>query len=54
MQPGDPIGKERWLALISGRIGEGIIDAIYDPADPEPLHRALLNAFGEGQYSCPC
>jgi predicted ATP-grasp superfamily ATP-dependent carboligase len=54
MQPGDPIGKERWLALISGKIGEGIIDAIYDPADPEPFHRALLSAFGEQRYSCPC
>jgi predicted ATP-grasp superfamily ATP-dependent carboligase len=54
MQPGDPIGKERWLSLISGQLGDGIIDAILDPSDPEPFYRALLNAFGEGQYSCPC
>ncbi len=54
MQAVDPLGKERWLDLISGRVGDGVVDAILDPTDPEPFYRALQSAFGEGRYSCPC
>jgi hypothetical protein len=54
MQPLDPIGKERWLQLISGRAGDGVIDGIFDPADPEPFHTAPRSISGEGRYSCPC
>ena len=54
MQPVDPIGRDRWLDLIAGRLGDGIVDAVLDPGDPEPFYRALQTAFGERQYSCPC
>ncbi len=54
MQPTDPIGRDRWLRLIAGEVGEGITDAVLDPADPEPFYRALQTAFGERRYSCPC
>ena len=54
MQPTDPIGRERWLQLLSDRPGDGIVDAVFDPADPEPFYRALQTAFGERRYSCPC
>ena len=54
MQAVDPLGKERWLDLIAGRVGDGVVDAILDPADPEPFYRALRSVFGEGRYSCPC
>ncbi len=54
MQTGDPLGRERWLRLIAGQVGDGVTDAILDPADPEPFYRALQTAFGEGRYSCPC
>ena len=54
MQRADPLGRERWLRLISGQVGDGITDAILDPADPEPFYRVLQTAFGEGRYSCPC
>ena len=54
MQAVDPLGKERWLDLIAGGVGDGVVDAILDPADPEPFYRALQSAFGEGRYSCPC
>jgi predicted ATP-grasp superfamily ATP-dependent carboligase len=54
MQPADPIGRERWLCLLGGQVGDGITTAIYDPADPEPAYRAIRSAFGEGRYSCPC
>lgn len=54
MQAVDPLGKERWLDLIAGRVGDGVVDAILDPTDPEPFYRALRSVFGEGRYSCPC
>lgn len=54
MQPGDPIGRERWLDLIAGRLNETIAEAIFDPSDPEPMYRALQGAFGQHRYSCPC
>jgi predicted ATP-grasp superfamily ATP-dependent carboligase len=54
MQPVDPITREQWLALIAGTPGEGIIDAILDPRDPEPFYRVIQGAFGLARYSCPC
>jgi D-aspartate ligase len=54
MQPVDPITREQWLDLISGRQGEKIIDAILDPNDPEPFYRTLQGVFGLQTYSCPC
>lgn len=54
MQESDPIGRERWLKLIAGQVGEGIIDGILDPADPEPFYRVIQSTFGEHRYSCPC
>ncbi|HET7094315.1 MAG TPA: hypothetical protein VFI22_12570, partial [Thermomicrobiales bacterium] len=54
MQPGDPIGRERWLQLIAGAPEATAIDAILDRADPEPAYRALQGVFGLYQYSCPC
>jgi D-aspartate ligase len=54
MQAVDPIDREQWLDLIAGRPGERIIDAILDPADPEPFYRALQGVFGLQRYSCPC
>jgi D-aspartate ligase len=54
MQDEDPIGRERWLKLISGQVGDGIIDGILDPADPEPFYRVIQATFGQHRYSCPC
>lgn len=54
MQEGDPIGRERWLKLIAGQVGDGIVDGILDPDDPEPFYRVIQSVFGENRYSCPC
>ncbi|HEU5430969.1 MAG TPA: hypothetical protein VFU81_04865 [Thermomicrobiales bacterium] len=54
MQPGDPIGRERWLQLIAGAPDATVVDAILDRDDPEPSYRALQGIFGLHQYSCPC
>jgi predicted ATP-grasp superfamily ATP-dependent carboligase len=54
MQPGDPIGRERWLDLLAGRQGEQIVEAIWDLSDPEPMYRAIQASFGVHRYSCPC
>lgn len=54
MQEEDPIGRERWLKLIAGRVGDGIVDGILDPADPEPFYRVIQATFGQHRYSCPC
>jgi D-aspartate ligase len=54
MQPGDPVGRARWLELIAGTPEATIVDAILDRADPEPAYRALHGVFGLSQYSCPC
>jgi len=54
MQPVDPISKEQWLDIIAGRQGDGIVDAILDPNDPEPFYRTLQGVFGVQRYSCPC
>ena len=54
MQEFDPIGRDRWLQLISGQIGDGIVDGILDPSDPEPFYRIVQATFGEHRLSCPC
>jgi D-aspartate ligase len=54
MQEIDPITREQWLDLISGKQGEWIVDAILDPNDPEPFYRTLQGVWGLQRYSCPC
>lgn len=54
MQEEDPIGRDRWLKLIAGQVGDGIVDGILDPADPEPFYRVVQATFGVHRYSCPC
>lgn len=54
--PDEQVTKDEWLDLVRGRLPAAgrLVDAVYDPDDPEPFYDVLRGELGGSAYACAC
>jgi D-aspartate ligase len=54
--PEAQVTKEEWLDLVRGRLPAAgrLVDAVFDPDDPEPFYDALWGELAGSAYACAC
>ena len=50
------VTKEEWLDLVRGRLpaAGSLVDAVFDPDDPEPFYDVLWGELAGSAYACAC
>jgi predicted ATP-grasp superfamily ATP-dependent carboligase len=54
--PDEQVTKEEWLDLVRGRLPAAgrLVDAVFDPDDPEPFYDVLHGELAGSAYACAC
>jgi D-aspartate ligase len=54
--PEEQVTKQEWLDLVRGRLPAAgrLVDAVFDPDDPEPLYDVLHGELAGSAYACAC
>jgi predicted ATP-grasp superfamily ATP-dependent carboligase len=52
----EQVTKDEWLDLVRGRLpaAGSLVDAVYDPDDPEPFYDVLWGELAGSAYACAC